>query len=722
MPRPPHIPKRKLPTPMKVGKPSLQLDVLLQNGLTLHQNRQYEEAKLTYSEILQTEPNHFDAVQLLGTIAVQVGDYKKAVDLLLRAIGINAKYAPCHNNLGLALQATMKFEEALASYDRAIALNASYIDAYSNKGNVLQSLKRLEEALASYDKAIAIQPNYAEAYFNRGIALQALKRTEEAVASYDRAIAIKPDYADAHRNRGNALKELLRLEEALESYNQLIAYKPEQADGYSNRGIAFQELKRYKEALESYGQAYKLNPDHPYLFGLLQHLKMFVCDWSNFEGQIHAACEKIIQHQRCSVPFTVLSLIDSPLTQLECAKTYTADKHPRNNSLGPIEKRSKGQRIRIGYFSADYHNSAAANLMIGIFDAHDKAGFELVAFTFGPDKQDEMRSRLINTFDHFIDVRDKSDEEIADLSRSMQIDIAVDLNGFTTGSRTSIFAHQAAPIQVSFLGYPGSMGTDYIHYVIADKTLVPLDSQRYYSEKIAYMPNSYWPNSYQFNESKSSIAVKKFSRQELGLPENGFVFCCFNNNYKITPNTFSSWMRILGAVEGSVLWLLEDNPLASETLKKEAENHNIDSKRLIFAGRMALPDHLARHSHANLFIDTLPYNAHTTASDALWAGLPVLTLIGKSFASRVAASLLNAQALTELITTTQEQYEALAIELATNPQKLAAIKIKLADHRLTTPLFDTLLFTRHLELAYKQMMERYWADLPPDHLDIGALI
>jgi predicted O-linked N-acetylglucosamine transferase (SPINDLY family) len=325
-----------------------------------------------------------------------------------------------------------------------------------------------------------------------------------------------------------------------------------------------------------------------------------------------------------------------------------------------------------------------------------------------------MTARLQRAFDHFIYVESQSDIQIAQLARSFGIDIAVDLTAFTQYSRTGIFSYRAAPIQVNYLGYPGTMGADYIDYIIADKILIPPDSQSHYSEKVVYLPNSY-----QVNDRKRLISDRLFTKEELGLPDAGFVFCCFNNNYKILPPTFDSWMRILKVVEGSVLWLFQDNAWAVDNLKKEAQKQGIDAQRLVFADRMPLSEHLARYRHANLFLDTLPYNAHTTASDALWTGLPVLTLQGQSFASRVAASLLSAIGLPELITGTQEEYEELALELALNPKKLADIKLRLANNRLSMPLFDTPLFAKNLETAYIRMMERYRADLQPDHIFIA---
>jgi predicted O-linked N-acetylglucosamine transferase (SPINDLY family) len=364
----------------------------------------------------------------------------------------------------------------------------------------------------------------------------------------------------------------------------------------------------------------------------------------------------------------------------------------------------------VGYFSADFKNHPVAFLAAQLFEIHDKSKFETYAFSL-VNATDEMRGRLQLAFDHFIDTQIMSDIEVAQLSRSLAINIAVDLTGITASSRTGIFSYRAAPIQVNYLGYPGTMGADYMDYIVADKILIPPQSQQSYSEKIVYLPNSY-----QVNDRQRLISARQFTRQELGLPEHGFIFCCFNNNYKILPTTFEAWMRILKAVEGSTLWLFQDNTWAVENLKKEAQKQGVDAQRLVFAERLSLPEHLARYRQADLFLDTFPYNSHTTASDALWAGLPVLTLMGRSFASRVAASLLNAIGLAELITQTQEEYEALAIELAMNPIKLKDIKLRLANNRLNTPLFDTPLFAKNIESAYIKMYERYQADLRPDHI------
>jgi predicted O-linked N-acetylglucosamine transferase (SPINDLY family) len=505
------------------------------------------------------------------------------------------------------------------------------------------------------------------------------------------------------------------LDEALTSYDRAIELKRDYADAFNNRGIVLQELKRLDEALTSYDKAIELKHDYEYLLGTMLHTKMFLCDWQDFEVAVQSLLLKIDEGKKCSPSFPVLALSDSLAIQQKTSEIWIKDKHPISPSISSIPKYLRRNKIRIGYYSADLHNHATAYLMAELFERHNKTKFELIAFSFGPDKKDEMRQRLSKAFDQFIDVRLRSDKDIALMSRDMQIDVAVDLKGFTQDQRTGIFSYRAAPIQVNYIGYPGTMAAEYIDYIIADSTLIPIESREYYSEKVIYLPNSY-----QVNDRNRVVAGNEFTKEELGLPKDGFVFCCFNNNFKITPHTFDGWMRILKAVEGSVLWLLEDNPTAGINLRKEAQTRGIDPNRLVFANRMKLPEHLARHRAADLFIDTLPCNAHTTASDAIWAGLPVLTCMGESFASRVAASLLNAIELPELITTTQEEYEATAIELATHPVKLKAIKYKLEKNRLTTALFDTPRFTEHIEAAFTQMYERYQADLPADHIYIEA--
>jgi len=498
----------------------------------------------------------------------------------------------------------------------------------------------------------------------------------------------------------------------LQSFDKAIALNPDNADAYYNRGDALFDLKQHDAAIQNYDKAIALNPDCDYLYGMRLHTKMQICDWGDVDDQFAQLAAKIERNEKAVFPFAALALSGSLPLQRKAAEIWVQDECPTSHALPKIPKRPKHNKVRIGYFSADFRNHPVSFLTAELFETHDKSKFELTAFSFGTNANDEMRKRVAAAFDRFIDVRNMSDKDVAMLARNLEIDVAVDLGGFTKGSRTNIFAMRAAPLQVSYIGYLGTMGAEYIDYLIADNTIIPGEYQKHYSEKIVYLPG------YQANDSKRRIADKEFTREELGLPRTGFVFCCFNNNYKITPGTFDSWMRILKQVDGSVLFLYAENALAAINLKKEAALRGVAPDRLVFGKRLPAPEYLARYRIADLFLDTLPYNAGTTASDALWAGLPVLTCVGEAFASRVAASLLNAIHLPELITSTQDAYEALAVELAANPERLRQIRQKLANNRLTAPLFDTALFTQHIEAAYTAMYGRYQADLPPEHISI----
>jgi predicted O-linked N-acetylglucosamine transferase (SPINDLY family) len=579
----------------------------------------------------------------------------------------------------------------------------------------LQELKRFEDALFSYYKAISIKHDFAEAYYNCGNTFLQLRQLGEAIVNYDKAIKNSPSYLEPYINRGIALQELNRFEEALINYDKAISIKNDYGIAYHHRSYVLQLLKRLDEALDSYNKAYIYDPDINYLIGDFQHIKMLMCNWDHFYELQSQILEKINLRFEVCVPFAFLALIGDPAVQKISSEIYAKERYPINNTLGSITKISRQKKIRVGYYSADFNYHAVSFLTAELFELHNREQFEIIALYYGVETKDEMHERLTRSFDQFIYARNMSDQEVAKLSRKLQIDIAIDLGGFTRNSRTGIFSYRAAPIQLSYLGYLGTMGVEYFDYLIADRTIIPEDLQQYYTEKIIYLP------SYQVNDRKRIISQKEFTRYELGLPDNAFVFCCFNNNYKILPTTFDGWMRILKVVEGSVLFLYADNQWAEQNLKKEAIARDVEPYRLVFGNSIAREDYLARYKCCDLFLDTFPYNAGTTASDSLWAGLPVLTLKGVSFASRVASSILNAIHLPELIASSQAEYEALAIELATNPKKLLGIKEKLIKNRLATPLFDTPLFTKHIENAYIQIMERYQADLPTEHMYISNI-
>jgi protein O-GlcNAc transferase len=681
-------------------------------GIALNNLNLYQESISAYNQAIKLAPNYHEAWSNKSVPLNKLKRFLEASETCDKALTLKPDYAEGWSNKGITLNELKRYDEAIAHYDKALTLKPDYAEGWSNKGITLNELKRYDEAIAHYDKALTLKPDYAEGWSNKGITLNELKRYDEAIAHYDKALTLKPDYAEGWSNKGITLNELKRYDEAIAHYDKALTLKPDYAEGWSNKGITLNELKRYDEAIAHYDKALTLKPDIDWVSGALLHAKMKICCWSGFTDSLENITKKVVASERIVNPFPLLALTDNTLLHKQSAEIYVQDNYPFNPILAPILKRPKNEKIRIGYFSADFKNHPVAFLIAELFEIHDRSNFEIYAFSL-VEAADDMRGRLQLAFNHFIEVQGMSDIEIAQLSRGLNIDIAVDLTGITESSRTGIFSYRAAPIQVNYLGYPGTMGADYIDYIIADKVVIPLDTQSCYAEQIVYLPNSY-----QVNDRKRIISDKKFTRQEHGLPEYGFVFCCFNNNYKILPATFEGWMRILKAVEGSVLWLFQDNSWAVENLKKEAEKQGIAPDRLVFAERLPLAEHLARHSQADLFLDTFPYNAHTTTSDALWTGLPVLTLMGRSFASRVAASLLKAIGLSELITTSQEGYEALAIELALNPRKLTGIKSKLADNRLKTALFDTPLFAQNLESAYIKMMERYQTDLQPKHISI----
>jgi len=676
------------------------------------QHKNYEVAADLLLKALAKEKNNQNYLLNYANLLSEKRQFRDAIIYYQKAIRQRPNDPICFANLAACYNRQSQPLLGLAAADQSIQLKSDYAEAWSNRGNALQDLKRYEEALASHERALEIKPDYAEGWCNRGTLLHDIKRFDVAITHYDQALTLKPDFVEAYSNKGLTLHELERYDEAIAHYDQALTLKPDYARAWSNKGVTLNELKRYDEAIEHYDQALGLKPDIDWVFGYLLHTKMKICSWLDLSESIEIISKKVMANKKVADPFTLLALSDDPLLHQQCAKIWAQDRFSLNLVLGPLVKHPASQKIRIGYFSADFRNHPVSFLTAELYELHDKNRFEITAFSYGVNDKSPMRSRLSQAFNQFIDVREKSDKEIAQLARELEIDIAVDLGGHTKDSRTEIFSYRAAPVQTSYIGYLGTMGVEYYDYLLADEIIIPKDAQQFYSEKITYLP------SYQSNDRKRIISDRVFSRRELGLPEKGFVFCCFNNNYKILPATFVGWMRILKAVESSVLFLYAENKWAEENLKKEAKARGIDSARLVFGRQIPMEEYLARYRACNLFLDTTPYNAGTTASDALWTGLPVLTLIGQSFAGRVAASLLKAIGLSELITNSQEEYEALAIQLAINPQRLADIKLKLANNRMTTQLFDTPLYTKNLEAAYINMHERYLEDLLPERINL----
>ncbi|MGE5640790.1 MAG: tetratricopeptide repeat protein [Clostridia bacterium] len=706
-----------------------------------------EEALASAERAIALEPGYADAHNNRGTILLDLGRAADALPSFERACELAPSSPDAHCNRGHALRQLGRPREALDAYDRALAIFPRHVDSLYSRGNALLDLRRPQDALASYERALHANPHHADAHGNRGVALQQLGRTEEALESYRRAIELaphdarlrsnlggalvalgdaqaalpllqealrlRPDSSDAHNNAGLALQATGQPAQALASFERALVLRPDFVEAHQNLGAALEEFKRFEEAAASYARALALEPAHDYLYGTWLLSRMQVCDWSGYAGALSELTRRLERGERAAPPFCAAVLTGSPGAQRRAAETWVADKHPPNAALGPIERRAGGGRIRVAYYSSDYYEHATAYLAAELIERHDRARFEIVGISYGPVKEDAMRRRLAGAFDRFIDVRERSDLDVAKLSREMEIDIAVDLKGFTRGSRGRIFSYRAAPLQVSYLGFPGTSGAPYMDYLVADPVIVPEESLAHYSEKIVFLPGSY-----QVNDSRRSRPTQAPARSELGLPASAFVFCCFNNSFKITPEVFERWMRILHGVPESVLWLLEDTPAAAASLRAEAARRRIPADRLVFAPRQPLAEHLARHRQADLFLDTLPCNAHTTASDALWAGVPVLTCAGSTFAGRVAASLLRAVGLDELVAADGPAYEALAIRLARAPQELAALKERLERGGATSALFDSARFTRGLESAYEGMWDRWRSGRPSDHIRV----
>lgn len=771
---------RKTPT-----RASQVLDIrrAIQKALLDQQQGKLNESALLCEAVLKVQPSHATALHLLGVIRSQQGKAEEASKLISRAVQESPNSADLRSDLGIMLQAQGLHEEAVACYDKALQLKPDHAAAHYNRGISLSKLNRDEEAAASYDKALTLQPGDFSTLYNRGNALARLGRHEHAVASFDSAIALRANHVDAlhHRGlslaalglhkaavadfdaalalspahaellrgRGDSLRALQRYEAAISSYDQCLSIQPEDVFALfgrgrtlsllnshqdaianyrqalaikpdtvvilNNLGNALRRLNRHEEAIASYDRALVLDPNYTYAFDAATHSRAYICDWTNHEA-LHQQLVREVRAGKPVTPFGFVIASSSPTDQQLCAASYVRHRHPPVAPPLWAGERYRHDRIRLAYLSADLQEHATAYLMAGLFEQHDRQRFETIAVSFSPDGEGAMRTRIRGAFDRFIDAQRRHDAEIAKLLRDLEIDIAVDLKGFTTDSRTGIFAHRPVPVQVNYLGYPGTMGTEYIDYILADRIVIPEEHQPYYTEKVVYLPDSY-----QVNDSARVVSELTPSRADAGLPEQGFVFCCFNSNYKITPDIFDVWMNILRQVEGSVLWLLAGNASVAANLRREAAGRGIAPERLVFSRLARQPEHLARHRLADLFLDTLPCNAHTTASDALWAGLPVLTCLGTTFAGRVAASLLTAVGLPELITYSLRDYEQLAIRLATDPALHRNLKSRLDRNRSSASLFDTDRFRRHIEAAYTTMWQTSQRGEPPKSFAVRAI-
>src|SRR6185295_15152696 len=584
-----------------------------------------------------------------------------------------------------------RHEEASADFQAVTELAPAFAEGWSNLGGALHQLTRYEEALLAYDRAVALKPNYAEAWKGRGIVRMAQQEHTHAIADFDKALALNPELAETWASRGNALANL-RPADAMNSYNRALALKPNNAEMLFGRGNALVSLRQFDEAAVDFRRVLEIDRDYPYAAGNLAFCRLSCCDWQETDAQKLQLRDGLRLGKPVTTPFIAIALTRSPADMQEAARQWAAKVCP------PVQEPLwRGQpyaheRIRVAYVSANFNDHAVARLMAGVFEHHDRERFETIAVSFGS-TNDAMTRRISRAFDHYIDVREIGDFTAAQHLRDLETDIGIDLMGYTEFCRPRILSFRPAPIQVNYLGFPGTMGTRHLDYMIADRTVVPVGEERYYDEKLVFLPNCYLPN-----DAERVTAPQRPGRREAGLPDDGFVFCCFNQPYKFDAVVFDVWMRLLKSVHGSVLWLPQCGPSAMRNLKREAESRGVASQRLIFAPfASSVEDHLARLALGDLFLDTLSYNAHTSACDALWVGVPVVTTPGSSFATRVAASVLSAIGLPELILKSLEEYEAKATALAQDPQALSTLKAKLMRHRAQYPLFDTASFTRHLE-------------------------
>jgi protein O-GlcNAc transferase len=721
----------------------------LANALALRRAGKFAEAAAIYSDILREQPRQFDALHALGILRYQAGQLVEAERLIGEAVQVKPDAADALYNRGSLLSKLNRHEEAVACFDSALAVAPDYAEAHGNRGAALMALSRYSEALADFDRLVALRSGSPEAWYMRGLALRRLERLTDAHASITKALGIRPNFADALRSRAevslvlesfgdaladaeqaraldpknadawllraDALVKLGRRETALESYDKVIALKPGNLDAIYNRATNLIALRRFDEAATGLAHVLHTAPDYPFARGSLVFSKLCGCDWKNLDAEMAAVAEDI-RKDIPMVPFQAMVLCPSEAVTYAVARKFSAWKVPSASEAlwkGEIYGHDK---IRVAYLSGNFHHHAVARLMAGVFEHHDRSRFEVTAISFGPDDNSSMRARMMRAFDHFIDVQAEAGKRTARRLREMEIDIAVDLMGFTEDCRPTILPHRPVPVQVNYLGYPGTMGADYIDYIIADQTVVPPDHYAHYSEKVVHLPHSYLPGG-----GARAIADVVPSRAQAGLPENGFVFCCFHHVYKIMPAMFDVWMRLLAQVQDSVLWLAQTSAGAAANLRLEAEARGVAPSRLVFANVVASDaDHLARLKLADLFLDALPYNAHATATDALWAGVPVLTVPGMTFPGRVAASLLKAVGMQDMIAPSLDVYEAQALTLARDDKALKSVRAKLARNRETGALFDTARFARDLENAYVTMWERSRRGLAPESFVVGS--
>jgi protein O-GlcNAc transferase len=696
---------------------SSNADAAIQSAALLHQQGRSYQADALCTQVLQAIPHHYGALHLRGLIALEAGELERGIELIERSLRSNPRQAAAHSNIGNALLSAGQAEPALQRLEHAVRLSPDYVPALYNRANVLRELKRHEEALRGYDQTLRLRPDHALALNNRGLTLAQLTRTEEALASFRRALELEPQCREALRNAAALLLKAGRPEEAVPLYQRLLALTPGDVEALMNLGQALRDLGRRQEAEQALSELLRVAPGHPHAVGELLHLRMERCDWTDYGSLTSRLCADMARNPRVAAPWSLL-LVDAPDLQLACARTFGSERYAGRSELGELMRRGErsGERIRVAYVSADFCEHPVSRLLVGVLERHAREGFELIGVSLreAAVESSDFERRVRSGFDQWIELGGATDRQLAQRLRELGVDIAVDLMGYTQGLRLGIFAHRAAPVQVNFLGYAGTLGVPYMDYILADEVVIPPGEERHYSEQVVRLPHSYLPH-----DDRRELAAKP-SRSEAGLPDEGFVFCAFTNAYKINPPVFEVWMRLLRETPGSVLWLRGIAEEARKNLEREAQSRGVQAHRLVYAPHVAgMGEHLARQSLADLYLDTLPYNAHSTAVDALWAGVPVLTCAGRSFASRVAASALTAVGLEGLITQDLEQYERRGLELTRDPEQLRSLRSRLESARASAPLFDTARYTRDLEDAFRYMHQRALSAQAPLSIDLA---
>jgi predicted O-linked N-acetylglucosamine transferase (SPINDLY family) len=720
-------------------------------GLAHLAARRLELALAELERALQLEPGNHEYAKSLGNAYKAAGDRHKAADCYRRALRIAPDHVPSLFNLGLIEREAGRLGAAEECFRRIHELAPKDLDALLHLGSLLQLraqgeeaarifrlvlqhapgnafahhqlglackvLGRTDEATESFAKALELDPGLAEAHNDLGNLLQDEGRLEEAASHYRTAVRLAPGVAVAANNLGSALVRLGRLDEAQGCFRDCIAAAPEMAIAHFNLGTIHSLRGERDEALECYRTAERLRPDDAAIReGLLFELQN-ACDWSRFEELCERQRRSVREQSASPIsPFSLLSIPSTRAEQLQCARAFSA-RYARAAARGRQAQqfrhgRERKSRLTIGYLSADLHEHVTAYVMAELFELHDRSRFEVVAYSYGPDDGSPMRKRLVRAFERFEDIASLSHAAAAASIHAQGVDILVDLKGYTQHARTEIVALRPAPIQVSYMGYPATMAAEFIDYMVADRFVIPEAHAADYAENLVMMPSTYY-----VNDRRRPVAATP-PRHELGLPRDAFVFCCFNQTYKILPQVFAAWMRMLAAVPGSVLWLLEGSPRSTQNLRREAQAQGVAPERLVFAPKLPLDKHLGRARAADLFLDTAPYNAHTTATDALWVGVPVLTRAGETFVSRVAGSLLGAVGLPELVTHSIADYEALALRLAGSPDMLGALRNRLTANLTSARLFDTPAFVSNLEEAYLRMWALYAAGEAPRRIDL----